>query len=148
MRILDETGKELQRESIDNSKGYLLIEEIVSKHHEAVEAVEEQGHYEVVREYPNGGKDVEWVVDVPGIEAKDAYDEFETIERFVKYTERQLAENHIEELKQNLRDTDYIILKVVEGAASLSEISGTISKRSKWRKEINELEDKLKEYPT
>lgn len=28
---------------------------------------EEQGHYEVIEEYPNGGQDVEWVVDVPEV---------------------------------------------------------------------------------
>lgn len=27
---------------------------------------EEIGHYETITEYPNGGKDVEWVVDTPG----------------------------------------------------------------------------------
>ena len=28
---------------------------------------EEAGHYETIQEYPNGGKDVEWVVDVPAV---------------------------------------------------------------------------------
>ena len=44
-------------------------------HHDAVQHVEEQGHYEVIAEYPNGGKDVRWVIDVPGVEGHDAYDE-------------------------------------------------------------------------
>lgn len=49
--------------------------EAVVIHHDAVAHVEEQGHYEVVAEYPNGGKDVRWVVDVQGVEGHDAYDE-------------------------------------------------------------------------
>lgn len=28
---------------------------------------EEAGHYETIQEYPNGGKDVEWIVDVPEV---------------------------------------------------------------------------------
>ena len=28
---------------------------------------EEEGHYETIQEYPNGGKDVEWIVDVPEV---------------------------------------------------------------------------------
>ena len=44
-------------------------------HHDAVQHVEEQGHYEVVALYPNGGKDVRWVVDVEGVVGHDAYDE-------------------------------------------------------------------------
>ena len=47
------------------------------------------------------------------------------------------------ELKQNLADTDYNILKIVEGAATLAEMADIISQRSKWRKEINELEKDL-----
>ena len=70
----------------DSLEGYIRPDKLFITHHEAVEAVEEQGHYETVAEYPNGGKDVEWVVDVPGVEAKDAWDEYEDIYVFVPYT--------------------------------------------------------------
>ena len=73
MRILDENGIELTNP--DLTLGHLEEEEILVAHHEAVEAVEEQGHYEVIAEYPDtNGKDVEWVVDVPGVEAQEAWD--------------------------------------------------------------------------
>ena len=51
--------------------------------------------------------------------------------------------NRIVELKQKLFDTDYNILKIVEGAATIDEMSDIIAERSKWRKEINELEKDL-----
>lgn len=89
MRILGIDGKELK--SPDLSLGYLTEEKILIAHHEAVEAVEEQWHYETVAEYPNGGKDVAKVIDTPGAEAKDAWDEYETIQRYVPYTEEELA---------------------------------------------------------
>lgn len=89
MRILDLNGMEL--ENPDLSLGYLQEDNILIAHHEAVEAVEEQWHYETIAEYPNGGKDVKRVVDVPGVEAKDAWDEYETIQRYVPYTEEELA---------------------------------------------------------
>ena len=89
MRILDLNGMEL--ENPDLSLGYLQEEKILIVHHEAVEAVEEQWHYETVAEYPNGGKDVAKVIDAPGVEAKDAWDEYETIQRYVPYTEEELA---------------------------------------------------------
>ena len=89
MRILDLNGVEL--ESPDLSLGYLTEEEILISHHEAVEAAAEQWHYETIAEYPNGGKDVKKIVDVPGAEAQDAWDEYETIQRYVPYTEEELA---------------------------------------------------------
>ena len=46
-----------------------------TEHHEAVEGVTEVWHYETVAEYPNGGRDIRKVVDVPGVEAKAAWDE-------------------------------------------------------------------------
>lgn len=47
----------------------------------------------------------------------------------------------ISELKQKLRDTDYNILKVVEGVAKITDIPEIIAERQAWRKEINELEE-------
>ena len=91
MRILDENNIELTEEQINLELGYLRPESIISIHHKAVEEVKEVGHYKVIAEYPNGGKDVIWVIDVPGIEAKEAWDEYEDIQRYVLYTEEELA---------------------------------------------------------
>ena len=89
MRILDENNVEIT--SPDLSLGHLVEEEVFVAHHPAAEEVPEQWHYETVYEYLNGGKDVVKVVDVPGVEAKDAWDEYETIKRYVPYTEEELA---------------------------------------------------------
>ena len=48
--------------------------------------------------------------------------------------------NEIDELKNQLDLTDYNILKVVEGAATLVEVAEVVAKRATWRKRINELE--------
>jgi hypothetical protein len=141
MRIFDEHNNLL--ENYDNTKGYLKNDRLFVCHHDAVSAVEEQGHWETIAEYPNGGKDVEWIVDVPAVEAKEAWDEYENILRFVAFSSKELAENRILELKQKLADTDYNILKIVEGAATIDEKADIIAQRASWRKEINELEKEL-----
>lgn len=138
MRILDENDIEIQ--DCDFTKGYTKNDKIFKAHHEAVEAVEEQGHWETIAEYPNGGKDVEWVIDIPAVEAQEAWDEYEDIVRYVPYTARQLAIMRIDALKSMLSSTDYNVLKVVEGAATLTEIAEIVKERAAWRKEINELE--------
>ena len=61
-----------------------------TEHHEAVEGVTEVWHYETVAEYPNGGKDIRKVVDVPGVEAKEAWDEEILIQIYVPYTQEEL----------------------------------------------------------
>ena len=91
MRILDENNIELTEEEVNLELGYLKPESIISIHHEAIEETKEVGHYEIIAEYPNGGKDVAWIIDVPGIEAKEAWDEYEDIQRYVLYTEEELA---------------------------------------------------------
>ena len=91
MRILDENNIELTEEQINLELGYLRPESIISIHHEAIEEIKEVGHYEVIVEYPNGGKDVAWIIDVPGIEAKEAWNEYEDIQRYILYTEEELA---------------------------------------------------------
>ena len=61
-----------------------------TEHHEVVEGVQEVWHYETVAEYPNGGKDVQRVVDVPGVEEKPAWDEEIPIQIYVPYTQEEL----------------------------------------------------------
>jgi hypothetical protein len=55
----------------------------------------------------------------------------------------EVANERIEELKGLLRDTDYHILKVVEGATTLAACAEVILKRAAWRREINELEKQM-----
>ena len=92
MRVFNK-NKTIELTEYDLRKGYLCDDKLFVKHHDAIEAVEEQGHYEVVKEFPNGGKTVEWVVDVPAVEAKEAYDEYEEIQVYIPYTEEELEEN-------------------------------------------------------
>lgn len=92
MRIVDQNGNEMLESDVDYDKGYLKNDRILICHHESVDAVAEEGHWETIREYPNGGKDVDWIVDVPGIEAKEAWDEYEDVRRFITYSSAEIAE--------------------------------------------------------
>lgn len=105
-RILDAQGNELKLEDLDLNAGK-LVDETITVHHDAVEGVEEVSHVEVLKEYyetgPDGepvldedghkivfGKDVKTIIDVPGVEAKDAWDEQEEIQRYIPYTAEEL----------------------------------------------------------
>lgn len=88
MKIIDSNGVEIANP--DLTKGYLK-QEAQTVHHDAVAGVEEVSHYETIAEYPNGGKDVRRVVDVPGVAAKEAYEEEVEVQRYVLYTAEELA---------------------------------------------------------
>jgi len=88
MKILDENGNEILNP--DLTKGYLNPDKLTI-HHDAVVGVSEQSHIEVIKEYQNGGKDVEKVIDVPGILGCDAYDTYEDIERYIPYSDAELS---------------------------------------------------------
>lgn len=90
MKIIDINGNPI--ENPDLSLGY-LEDKTHTIHHDAVAGVEEVSHYETLAEYPNGGKDVQKVVDVPGVEAKDAWDEEEQVQVYHLYTADELAEH-------------------------------------------------------
>ena len=124
MRILDENNVEITAPEL--SLGHLVEEEVFVAHHPAVEAVRERWHYETVYEYLNGGKDVVKVVDVPGVEAKDAWDEYETIKRYVPYTEEELAaleearnrptlESRVETLETTTDDMILLMAELIGG---------------------------------
>lgn len=88
MKIFDINGNPM--EAPDLTKGYLKPE-TQTIHHDAVAGVKEVSHYETLAEYPNGGKDVQKVVDVPGVEAKGAWDEEEQVQVYHVYTAEELA---------------------------------------------------------
>lgn len=88
MKILDETGAVV--ESPDLMLGY-LTDDTQPLEHPAQEAVAEVAHYETVAEYPGGGKDVQRVVDVPGVPARPAWTEQLPIKRYIRYTAEELA---------------------------------------------------------
>ena len=101
MRIIDIGGVEIANP--DLTLGYLKPE-TQTIHHDAVEGVEEVSHYET-ETLPDGtpaiyydadgrekGRDVRKVVDVPGVAAKDAYDEEVDVQRYILYTADELAE--------------------------------------------------------
>ena len=77
-------------ENPDLTLGYLTgsTEEIT---HPAVEGVDEQWHWETVTEYPNGGKDVQKVVDRPGVQAQEEWVEQVPIQKYIRYTAEELA---------------------------------------------------------
>lgn len=130
----------------DLTKGYLKEDTIIN-HIEAVEEVKEVGHYEVIKEYPNGGKDVKWVIDIAGVKGQEARDEEEAIYCYIPYTKKELTkmqnENRIAELKQLLRESDYRAIKYAEGCYTEEEYKPYKELRQSYRDEINELEQEL-----
>ena len=101
MKIIDETGAVI--ETPDLTLGY-LVDDTEPLEHPAVEGVEEVSHYETVAEYPNGGRDVRKVIDTPGVAAKAAWTEQVPIQRYIRYTEEELAAQEEERKKQKAKD--------------------------------------------
>ena len=118
MRIFDENGIEI--ESPDLEKGYLKNDSLFIMHHEEIKGVEEVGHYEVVAEYENGGQDVEWIVDIPGVDAKEAWDEYEDILRYIPYTEIELKLREYERNRQPLSELEVLKILLVEQVNTLA----------------------------
>lgn len=139
MRIFNENKTEEIFE-YDKTKGLLFPDKLFVTHHEAVGARAEEGHYETVATYPNGGKTVEWVVDSSAIDACEAWDEYEDIYVFKPYTEAELAKSEIAELKQRLAASDYQAIKYAEGHFTDEEYAPIKAERQAWRNRINELE--------
>lgn len=85
-------------ENPDLSLGYLTPGKR-TEHHAAVKGVAEQWHYETVAEYLNGGKDIRRVVDVPGVEAREAWDEEIAIQIYTPYAQEELDRMEAERKK-------------------------------------------------
>ena len=126
MKILDETGAVV--ENPDLTLGYLTTstEEVA---HPAVEGVEEQWHWETVTEYPNGGKDVQKIVDGPGVQAREEWVEQVPIQKYIRYTAEELAAQ--EEARKKAEAWE----KLPDTVAALQEDSKTLKEENKMLKQ-------------
>lgn len=126
MKIIDETGAVV--ENPDLTLGYLIAaaEEVT---HPAVEGVEEQWHWETVTEYPNGGKDVQKIVDRPGVPAQEEWVEQVPIQKYVRYTAEELAAQ--EEARKKAEAWE----KLPETVATLQEDNKTLKEENKMLKQ-------------
>ena len=101
MKILDETGAIM--ENPDLTLGY-LTDDTQPLEHPAQEAVAEVAHYETVAEYPGGGRDVQKIIDRPGVQAQEEWVEQVPIQKYIRYTAEELAAQEEARKKAEARD--------------------------------------------
>lgn len=145
MKIYNEDKTEILEE-YDLEKGYIK-EDIIITHYEEVKAVEEQFHYETIAEYPNGGKEVEKVIDVESVEYKPARDEKEKILVYIPYTEEELLENKKTEFRLK-REPLLVAFDIYKSNVSYG-IEEDINRESilKWYKAILDLDEEAINNP-
>jgi hypothetical protein len=95
MKIIDETGVELT-EAPDLSLGR-LIDDVEIVHHESIAGVKQVSHFVPIEHLANGSTIVEEVIDVPGVDPQPAWEETVPIQRYIRYTEDELAERRAKE---------------------------------------------------
>lgn len=90
MRVFNqEKTQELTTYDLSNGR---LVGDTITTTIQAVQGQEEVGHYEVVATYPNGGQDVEWIIDQPYIEAQPQREETEQIQVYIPFTVEEQAQ--------------------------------------------------------
>lgn len=89
MKIIDETGVELT-EAPDLSLGR-LVDDVEIVHHEDIAGVKQVSHFVPIEHLANGSTIVEEVIDVPGVDPQPAWEETVPIQRYIRYTEDELA---------------------------------------------------------
>ena len=112
MRLLNQNYIEIKQSEADLTKGYIANEVIIKPDAIPVDNI-----------------------------TKYAWDDedYEEVEVYYTLPQEILNEQKIAELKQKLAETDYITLKLVEGAITQEEASDVLAMRAQWRLEINEL---------
>ena len=126
MKIIDENGAVV--ENPDLTLGY-LVDDTEPVEHPAVEGVEEVSHYDTVAEYPNGGRDVRKVIDVPGVPAQAAWTEQVPVQKYVRYTAEELAAQEEERKKAEAQE------KLPETVAALQEDNKTLKEENAMLKQ-------------
>ena len=144
MKIYNEDlTKEIQEQDIDYSKYKLVDAKRFVRHHEAVAEVKEQFHYETIREYPNGGKDVKKVIDVEYVEPKEAYDEYEDVLKIEPLSAEELKQNRIYEIQARLNQLSQDFVQADLGAV-FDDLEARKNEFKTLHNELRELQGKEK----
>lgn len=96
----------------DLEKGYLAKDTIVVQTVPAQDEVQEKFHYITIKEYANGGKDVEKVIDTKHKPAIEEHDEIEEIQVYIPYT----VDEYLEKQKEKLREWRSQYLEIIDCA--------------------------------
>lgn len=104
MRTVDETGVEVQNPDLE--LGYLRPGKVLIEHHDAIEYEPAQYEDVKVKEYDNGGVLMERRKTKDAVQPVEAWDEYENVNVYVKYTEEELGQKRQqeEELKQQQQE--------------------------------------------
>ena len=124
-------------ESPNLKKGYLMEDKIIVK---TIPAIEEEYHYETIKEYKNGGKDIEKIIDIVGV--PETY-EYEYIKIYIPFTEEELKNNRIAEIKERLDELNKDFIQYYLGAV----ISNIEDKKIEFISLHNELRGLLGKKP-
>jgi len=78
-------------------------------------------------------------------ETKSVYqpEDFEKAKMYCRISDKEILQNQINELKQKLSNTDYVAIKISEGAATQEEYAEVLTERANWREQINKLETQV-----
>lgn len=138
--------QELNVNDLDLNLGYLKHCERITILPPQAEILE-QGHYEVVAEYENGGQDVEWIIDQPYVPAKEREQIVEEYQVYIPYTEAYLhnkeIKTQIQSFQEHLTNSDFQVLKYIEGYLDEKHFNIIKQSRQHCRDEIKRLTAEL-----
>lgn len=147
MRIFDEKKKK-ELKDVDLEKGKLIPDKLLVKHVEYKKAIPEQFHYETIKEYENGGKDVKKVIDYKGSPEVLEHDEFEDILVYIPFTDEEKERRELVNLLNWFDEYD-LQVKQYERCQRLNiqfdkDINELDKQAQTNAKRISELRNKLK----
>lgn len=107
MKVYNQNKTEIlgDLETFDSSAGK-LVDDTIDVTIPGRPAIERKTHFETVKVYDNGGKDVVEVVDVEGQEAEETHVEHVPVKVFIEYTEEERAEIEHEKAQLQLRELE------------------------------------------
>lgn len=119
MKIFDQNDKEIQLEDCDLTIGYITNEIRIKNDATPIDNKTKFAWYE---------------------------EDYENIKRYIVIPEDIRNENRLNELKNKLSNSDYAIIKIMEGTATTEEYSQLIADRKAWRAEVNKLQPLVDAY--
>lgn len=87
---------------------------------------------------------------IEAFETQQSYPEawIATEEEYLAFKHRIATQRLMHEIEHKLTTTDYVAIKIAEGAATRDDYAEVIDNRRLWREKINELKAELDAYVT